>query len=684
MKFSESWLREWVNLPTTISSEELAYQITMAGLEVDGINLVENSDVIIDVDLTANRADCLSIAGLAREVGVLNKTNVIEPTYKSVLSLIDDTIDIDVQAVNACPRYLGRIIRNADIPVDTPFWIKKKLGHCGISSINPVMDITNYVMLEIGQPMHIFDLDKIKGSLIIRMARQGEIITLQDDTEIALNNDTLIITDKKEPLAIAGIIGGKSSAVTDKTKNIFLECAFFSPEVIRGRARSYRLHTESSHRFERGVDTSIQKKAMERVSALLVDVCGGEISPMMIIENEQYIPKKSAIVLRRLRLDRLLGHVILSEDVNQILLRLGCGVESFEAGWKVTPPTWRFDIAIEEDLIEEIGRIFGYSNIPSLPPMSDIRTDIIGESELTLNRVCDLLIDRGYYEAITYSFVDPVKQKLMVPYLKPLVLPHPISLELSAMRLSLWTGLINTVVSNQKRQQQRVRLFESGLRFIPDGTAENGIRQEMMIAGVISGSKSDESWDVKSRTVVFFDMKEDVEAILELTGNQNKYSFEATIHPSLHPGQTAAIFVDGKEVGLIGTIHPELELKLGLNGETIVFEIEWDAINKRSIPEAKTISKYPANRRDIAVVVPENIPSNKVIELCNRVGGESITDINIFDVYQGNNIENGFKSLAIALTLQSVKSTLNESQINSVINSIVSALSCELGATLRE
>lgn len=795
MKFSESWLREWVK--PAINSEELAHQITMAGLEVDEVapvageftgvkvgkvvecgqhpdadklrvtkidigeeelldivcgasncrlgltvavatvgavlpgnfkikkaklrgvpshgmlcsfselgidvesdgilelpegstlgmdvrELLELNDVAIDVDLTANRADCFSIRGLAREVGVLNRADVVEPTIEAVATSIEDTVSIEVKATEACPRYLGRVIKNVNAKAETPIWMQEKLRRCGIRSIDAIVDITNYVMLEQGQPMHAFDLSKIDGGIVVRMAEQDEKLTLLDGNEAKLNNNTLVIADQNKALAIAGIFGGQESGVTSETTDIMLECAFFAPDHIRGRARAYGLHTDSSLRFERGVDSTLQATAMERATQLLVELCGGEVSPISAAESDADLPTANTVELRRSKLGGLLGHHIPSTDVVEILTRLGCVVETTDTGWTATSPSWRFDIAIEQDLIEEVGRIYGYNNIPNQAPVAALNMNDHKEANQPLKRVRDLLVDRGYHEAITYSFVEPEQQKLIVPEIEPLILPFPISADMSAMRLSLWTGLINTVVHNQKRQQPRVRLFESGLRFIPEESAENGMRQEMMLAGIIAGTRGEEHWDIATNTVDFFDLKGDLEAVLELTANELAYEFKAAQHPALHPGQTAAIVVGGKEVGFIGTVHPELERKFGLNGRTIMFEIEWDAINTRVIPEAAAVSKFPANRRDIAIVADEAIASGDIVAECLASGGELLTSAKLFDVYRGQGVEDGKKSLAIALTLQSVERTLEEVDITSAVDAIVAAIGEKFSATLRD
>lgn len=795
MKFSESWLREWVN--PAVTTDELTHQITMAGLEVDdvlpvagtftgvkvghvvecgqhpdadklrvtkvdvgeeelldivcgapncrqglkvavatvgavlpgdfkikkaklrgqpshgmlcsfselGIDVESNgimelaedavigtdfreflalNDVTIDVDLTSNRADCFSLRGMAREVGVLNRADVAEPAVSPVAPTIDANISIEVKAPAACPRYLGRIVKNVNVQAQTPLWMQEKLRRCGIRSIDPIVDITNYVMLEQGQPMHAFDLAKIEGGIVVRLAEQGEKLTLLDGNEAELNADTLIIADHNKALAIAGIFGGEHSGVSTETKDVLLECAFFAPDHIRGRARSYGLHTDSSMRYERGVDYALQHAAMERATQLLVDICGGDVAPVVAAESDADLPKPNTVALRRTKLDNLLGHHIADADVVEILQRLGMSVETTVEGWTATAPTWRFDIAIEQDLVEEVGRIYGYDNIPNQAPAAALNMNLHKEANLPLKRVRDLLVDRGYHEAITYSFVEPEQQKLIVPDVEPLILPNPISADMSAMRLSLIQGLLNTVVHNQKRQQPRVRLFEQGLRFIPDQAAENGMRQEPMLAGVISGTRGEEHWNLETATVDFFDLKGDVEAILELTANGKAYSFAAAKHPALHPGQSAAIVLDGKTIGVIGTVHPELERKFGLNGRTIVFEIEWSAINTKVIPEAVALSKFPSNRRDIAVVVDDAVASGDIVKACLEQGGEFLKDAKLFDVYVGKGVEDGKKSLAIALTLQSAERTLEDADIAGAVEAIVAHVSAKFGATLRD
>ncbi|MEI8671164.1 phenylalanine--tRNA ligase subunit beta [Vibrio sp. SA48] len=681
---SHGMLCSFTELGIDVESDGIMELAEDAVIGTDFRQFLNLDDVTVDVDLTANRADCFSIRGLAREVGVLNRADVTEPMAKGVTPSIDDVVAIDVQAPAACPRYLGRVVKNVNVQAQTPLWMQEKLRRCGIRSIDPVVDITNYVLLEQGQPMHAFDLAKIDGGIVVRLAEQGEKLTLLDGTEAELNADTLVVADHNKALAIAGIFGGEGSGVSSETKDVLLECAFFAPDHIRGRARSYGLHTDSSMRFERGVDYALQANAMERATELLVEICGGEVAPVVAVESATDLPTPNTVTLRRTKLDNLLGHSISDADVVEILQRLGLTVEVTNEGWSATAPTWRFDIAIEQDLVEEVGRIYGYNNIPNQAPIAALSMNDHKEANLPLKRVRNLLVDRGYHEAITYSFVEPEQQKLVVPSVEPLVLPNPISADMSAMRLGLIQGLLNTVVHNQKRQQPRVRLFEYGLRFIPEATAENGMRQEPMLAGVISGTRGEEHWNMETATVDFFDLKGDLEAILELTANGKAYSFTAVKHPALHPGQSAAVILDGEVIGVIGTVHPELERKFGLNGRTVVFEIEWSAVDSRVIPEAVSLSKFPSNRRDIALVVDDSVASGDIVNACRAAGGELLKDAKLFDVYVGKGVEEGKKSLAIALSLQSLERTLEEADIVSAVDAIVSAIGEQYGAALRD
>jgi len=641
-------------------------------------------DAMIEVDLTPNRADCLSIAGLAREIGVLNRCDVRSPEWAPVSATIDASFPITVTAAEACPRYLGRVIKGLNVKAETPLWMQEKLRRCGMRSIDPIVDVTNYVLLELGQPMHAFDLAKLESGLQVRMAVAGETLTLLDENEVSLNADTLVIADGTGPLAIAGIFGGLHSGVSAETQDILLECAFFSPLSIKGRARSYGLSTDSSHRFERGVDSQLQQQAMDRACRLLLDICGGQAGPVIEVVSDAHLPKPELITLRREKLNRVVGIAFDDAVVTDILNRLGLQVTLTAEGWQATSPSWRFDLAIEEDLIEEVARIYGYNNIPNLPPMAHLVMNEQLEADLPLKRARHLLVDRGFQEAITYSFVEPKAMSLLFPHQEPIILPFPISADMSAMRVSLWPGLINAVVYNQNRQQGRVRLFESGLRFLKDEQAENGIRQEPLLAGIISGNLADEHWSIPSRATDFFDLKGDVEALLELTGEAHRFSFVRAEHTALHPGQSAQVLRDGHPIGWIGVIHPSLEKKLGLKSKVVLFELELNALLKVRIPVAGEISRFPANRRDLALVVDSAVTAADILHTAKKIGGNQIVGINLFDIYQGPGVPEGKKSLAISLVLQDTQRTLEDKEIADTIANVVEGLRTEFNASLRD
>ncbi|MCL1050603.1 phenylalanine--tRNA ligase subunit beta [Shewanella abyssi] len=795
MKFSESWLREWVN--PSVNREELAHQITMAGLEVDGIDTVaadfsgvvvgevvecgqhpdadklqvtkinvgtdelidivcgapncrlglkvavamvgavlpgdfeikkaelrgqpsfgmlcsygeigidiesdgiielpvdapigkdlreylDLDDAIIDVDLTANRADCLGMAGLAREVGVLNRQAVTEPSWEAVTATITDEVSITIEAEQECGRYLGRVIKNVDVKAATPLWMQEKLRRSGIRSIDPIVDITNYVLIEFGQPMHAFDHAKLEGGIQVRKPNGEEKLTLLDGNEISIPEGMLIIADQAKPLALAGVFGGQYSGVTTDTSDIMLECAFFAPLAILGKARKIGLHTDASHRFERGVDPELQHKVMDRASRLVLDICGGEAGPVVEAKSEANLPKPAQILLRRSKLDRILGHHIEDNDVTEILERLGFAVDVSEGQWSVTTATYRFDMAIEEDLIEEVARIYGYNNIPNIAPIAQLSMSDHNESDISLKRVRSMLVARGFQEAVTYSFVDPKMQNLLHPGAEAMILPNPISVEMSAMRLSMFTGLLSAVGYNQSRQQNRVRMFETGLRFVPNETADSGVSQQPMLAAVITGNQNDEHWSMESNTVDFFDLKGDLEAVIGLTVADSEFSFRSASHPALHPGQCAEILRNDRVIGIIGTVHPTLEKPFALNGKTIIFELELDALLHANLPLAQTVSKFPANRRDIAIVVDDSVAAEDVVKLIRKVGENQLVGINLFDVYQGKGVVEGKKSLAIALLLQDNTRTLEEKEIAEMVDVVVSSLKAEFNASLRD
>ena len=641
-------------------------------------------DHIIEVDLTPNRADCLGIKGLAREVGVLNKLAVCEPEITPVAATINDKKGITLSAPDACPRYLGRVVRNVNVQAPSPLWLTEKLRRCGVRSIDAVVDITNFVLLELGHPMHAFDLASIDGDINVRLAEEGEKLVLLDESEVTLKANTLLIADNSKALAMAGVFGGLHSGVTAQTTDVFLESAFFAPLAIAGKARQYGLHTDASHRYERGVDPQLQHAAMERATALLLQICGGEAGPVVEAVSEPHLPKVANISLTEAKLARILGISIAKAEVTAIFSRLGLSVSETADGWQVSVPGYRFDISIAEDLIEEVARVYGYNSIPNVAPQAALKMRSFNEAELNIQRLRNVLVDRGYQEAITYSFVDPKVQQQLFPQQTALVLPNPISADMSAMRLNLWPGLLQTVQYNQNRQQSRIRLFEYGLKFVPDATAEGGVRQEAVIGGVIVGSMHNEHWNMENRIADFYDVKGDVEALLAQTSATAQFRFVTGEHSALHPGQTAAIYRGDVLAGYVGALHPEAERKLGIKGKAYLFELNVVALGLRDIVQAKELSKYPANRRDLALVVKSEVRFADIAATIKKVGGNQLVDLKLFDVYTGPGVAEGFKSLAIALTLQDIARTLEDKDIQQLVNQVVNALGEEFNATLRD
>ncbi|MCO7223773.1 phenylalanine--tRNA ligase subunit beta [Pleionea sp. CnH1-48] len=665
-------------------SEEHDGIMELAEDAVLGTPFVEHmqlADSIIDIDLTPNRGDCLSIRGIARDVGVLNQAPVTEPEIQPVVATIDDTLDITLSAPEGCPRYAGRVIRNIDATAKTPDWMKQKLESAGVRAIEPSVDVTNYVLLELGHPMHAFDLARIDGKIDVRWANEGEKLVLLDGQEVNLTTDTLMIADNSKPLAIAGVMGGEHSGISEDTKDVFLESAFFQPIKIAGKARSYGLHTDASHRYERGVDYELQVTAMERATQLLLDIVGGEAGPVVDVRNDEMMPSKAPVNLRRARISRLLGIELSDETVEDILTRLGMTLSANDEGWTVEVPSYRFDISIEEDLIEELVRIYGYNKVPSQAPQNEMRMVPRPERNLRKSAIRNLLAARGYQEAITYTFVEPSHQELINPGVPTIELLNPISSEMSVMRTSIWPALISAADYNLKRQQERVRLFEIGLRF---ENHEDGLKQIPTLSGVICGSIDKESWEGKGQAVDFYDIKGDVEAVLELSGMADTFRFVAESHHALHPGQSARIMAGKKAAGWIGKLHPSLKKSLDLEQDLYLFELDLEAVNQRKLPKFTELSRYPSIRRDLAVIVDDEVSASQLIDLIRQTAGNLLKHINIFDVYRGEGVDSGRKSIALGLILQHSERTLKDAEVNKIVDRAIAVLEKELNAVLRD
>ena len=689
MTITQSSLRGIDSYGMLCSAKELGLEETQSGLMAlpadapvgaDLREYLQLNDVAIEVDLTPNRADCLSVEGLAREVALLNGIEFTPTSTATTPVTHADVIPVSVDAPAACPRYLGRLIKQVDRTVATPIWMRERLRRSGLRSLGPLVDVTNYVLLELGQPLHAFDAAKLDGGIHVRLGVPGEKLKLLNEQEITLADDVLVIADEKRTLALAGVMGGADSAVDDETSDIFLECAFFAPDAIMGKSRRYGLSTDSSHRFERGVDPQLQFRALERASQLLLDIAGGSAGPIIEATAQAYLPTRNPILLRESRVEKLLGLSIPREQVTGLLARLGLAIEVVPEGWRLTPPGFRFDLAIENDLIEEIGRVYGYNNIPQRNPASHMELLPVSEALLDLERVKDLLVDRGYQEAITYSFVEPGMLARIEPELEAIALKNPISAEMAVMRTGLWCGLIDAALKNLNRQQSRVRLFEAGLRFT---RTEGKITQEKSLAGLALGSNTEEQWGEKTRSIDFFDIKADVEAMLRLASHEHKARFVSNQHPALHPGQSAQILLDGRHLGWLGMLHPKVEKALGFENRVFLFELDQDTLLKRPIAAFKPLSKFPQVRRDLAIIVEEKVTAT-ALKQCAETQSPLIRQVVIFDVYQGTGIESGKKSVALGLVLQNDVETLTDAKVDGVMTAVMTQLTHEFNAKLRD
>ncbi len=655
---------------------------------------LELDDTLIEIDLTPNRGDCLGLRGLAREVGVLNDCAVLEPEIKPVPARIDDTFPVTISHPEGCPRYLGRVIRGVDVTGSTPAWMMERLRRCGLRPIDPVVDVTNYVLLELGQPMHAFDLDRLADRIDVRLAQPGEKLTLLDGSELSLRDDTLLITDASGPVAMAGIMGGEFSGIsTDPaaaTRDIFLECAFFSPLAIAGRARSYGLHTDASHRYERGVDFDLQHMAMERATALLLEIVGGEPGPVTETVDTGSLPTRMAVTLREARLAKLLGMRIPTETVEAMLERLGLppvATEDSDAGrsWQVQAPSWRFDIEREADLIEEVARIYGYDNIEVTLPASRMQLEptLVRQTDADLFRA--QLAASGQQEILSYSFVEPRLNDLFEPGIQAASLANPISSDLAAMRTSLWPGLVKTWISNRNRQQSRARLFEIGRTFALD--AEGAVTERGWIGGLLAGSREPESWNQPALEVDFYDARGVVESLLALTRALNVWQFRAEKHPGLHPGQSAAVYRCGEGgdvlAGWVGRMHPEVQAELDLPRPVYLFALALDVLEAREVPVHRGFSRFPSMRRDIAIELDANVSGAAVIDCARQAAGEHLVDLCLFDVYAGDRLGPERRSIALGVTLQHPDRTLEDGEVTTRVDAIVAALESQLGAIRR-
>jgi len=637
-------------------------------------------DLGVELSITPNRGDCLSIAGIAREVSALYNAPLQAPAIAEVTATHPETLPIELLAPLACPRYLGRIIKGVDLSRKTPLWMVERLRRSSIRSINAAVDVTNYVMLELGQPLHAFDLAQIHGGIRVRLAEEGETLRLLDGQEIRLDNETLVIADHQHALAMAGVMGGEQSGVSDSAQDIFLESAFFAPLAIAGKARQHGLHTDASHRFERGVDPTLPYPALQRASELLIAICGGQAGPVTVAQSEQHLPPVVPIELRESRITQMLGESLPKADIVRLLSALGLKLsESSEGVWQVTVPSHRFDLSLEIDLIEELARLWGYDQLPSRFPSARLALRAQPEGRVEVSQLRHLLAARGYQEAISYSFIDAKLAEQFAPDTAPLALANPISSDMAVMRPTLWPGLVKALQHNLNRQQSRVRLFECGLRFV--GSLDN-LAQDAMLAGLVSGSRLPEGWSNGREAIDFYDVKADVCALLAQGGAADTFSFAPATHPALHPGQTARIERDGQNIGLLGALHPVLAQTLGINQPVFLFELQLQPLLAGRLPAFAGLSRFPAVRRDLALVVGSEQSSGDLLDCIRQQAGEYLSDLCLFDVYQPkDNPEE--KSLAFGLTWQHPTRTLTDTEISANINNILAALEQRFQARLR-
>lgn len=731
MRIDIEWLGEMVG--RTLDPERLAERLTLGGLEVEPVRLADGDaddasvtdGRVLDFEITPNRGDCFSVLGIAREVAALAgerlQTRAVPPVPPLAAAMAESpsavesestartTLPVTLVAPSACPRFVGRVIRRIAPGRRSPEWLRLRLERAGLRALHPVVDVTNYVMLEFGQPLHGYDLHALRGGIRVRFAAEGEALTLLNGDRVALQPDVLVIADDSGAIGLAGIMGGAGAAVSDATRDVFLESAFFSPRAIGGRARRFGLHTDASLRFERGVDPAQQRRAIERATALLTGIAGGEPGPVVEAVVESELPVRKPIPLRLERLNAVLGTSLGAAQVEAQLRLLGMAATSAtisakipakppaeasakpsattpamapaKAGWFVVPPEFRFDLEIEEDLIEEVGRMAGYDNIPVAAEASPRHVGQASEAALPEARVADALCARGYSEVVTYGFVDEELAEAVNPGAEHVRLANPLSREMGVMRRSLWPGLLDAARHNRSRQRTRLRLFEIGAQFGADGDA---VRERRVLAGLALGAHHPEHWEGAGRDVDFFDVKSDVEAVLSLAGRSAEAVFQPVGHPALARGQSARLLLVDRAAGWLGVLHPRLQARMGWKRPAILFALSLDRVAQTGIPRYRDYSKFPSLRRDIAVVVDEDVSAASLLACVRRAAGDALGSATIFDIYRGKGIDSRRKSVALGLILQDRSRTLTDTDADRIVASATRRLERELKATIRE
>ena len=672
MKFSENWLRTFVNPP--LATRELADALSMGGLDVEQVE-ADRDDWVLTTKPTPNRGDCLSLSGIAREVAAVTGAPLSLTDIKPVRATISDRMDVTLEAPQACPRYCGRMVRGVNATAATPEWMTRRLAMSGIRPVSALVDVTNYVMLELGQPLHAFDAAKLNGGIRVRFARAGEALTLLNGEAPSLTPAFLVIADDAKAVALAGIMGGLDTAVGDATRDVFLESAFFSPDAIAGKSRQLNFSSDSSYRFERGVDFAGTLPALERATRLMLDICGGTAGP--VTEARATLPARKPVRLRLARAERLLGIKLDGSQVSDILRRLRLEFTAAAGEFQVTPPSYRFDLAIEEDLIEELARIYGYDRIPATMPAVPATLLPVAEGRRSLAAIRRLLVARDYQEIVSYSFVDAAWECDLAGNNAPVALANPIASQMSVMRSTLAGGLIDGLVRNLARKQLRARLFEAGRCFMPG--ASGSYHQPVRIGGISYGEARHEQWGLKGRPGDFYDIKGDVEALLAPAAA----AFRPLEHPALHPGKSASIVIGDMTAGWIGELHPRWQRKYDLPLPPILFELDFDAIGERGLPTYNETSKFPPVRRDIAFEVDEEIRYQAILERLLREKPAIVTEIGLFDIYRGTGVEKGKKSLAFRVLLQDTRKTLTDAEVESTVSHLRRILQQQFNAKLR-
>ncbi len=643
---------------------------------------LELHDRVFELTLTPNRGDCLGMVGVAREISVLTGARLEVPVLNAIQPTISRSLDVRLEAVDACPRYTGRAIQGVDMNARTPDWMVERLRRSGMRSINPIVDVSNYVMHELGQPMHAFDLNRISGGIVVRRAYEGEELELLDGSTVKMSPGNLVIADHQAAIALAGIMGGKGSAITGNTTDIYLESAFFQPGGILGKARQFGMHTDASHRFERGVDSSLQLTAMERATHLILEIAGGSAGPVTDAVERSALPQARSIRFDYPEIERVLGIRIPAEDATSIMRGLGMTLTATASGWEVIPPGWRFDISGQHDLVEEVGRCYGFEKIIPAAPSANHRTGRHREGIITRYDIQQALIQRGYHETMTYSFVDRSAQRNLLDRRDAIPLVNPIADNMSVMRQSLWPGLLEAFRNNLNRQESRVRLFELGHVF-DRADNERKSQEKNHLAGLISGLCQPGQWGCEPREVDFFDLKGDLEAVLNLSGDSDQVQFRSFQHSALHPGQCARIEFENEVIGIAGRLHPARQKFYETGQAVYLFEIDLAFLTRSGLPEFSEVSKFPVLQRDLSILVDEEIEVQTVLEIIRTGGGKLLKELELFDIYRERKLEENKKSLTVALTFQSDSSSLTSGEIEVVTDRIIGLLESETGARLR-